>query len=600
MEDDLRFEDRKTSTHSRSSYGGGGGAASPDSVIFSNFSLFSSSASASASVERCSSASDVLDRDSSVSEMSMHLSGRGFRDSSRGPDPDPNNNSTVIRSGGQLPITKKVEKAKGVSDGTIVEYTDGETDGEKNQTLDSARSSFSQALKDCQNRKSRSEILLRKSDRRRPTSLDLNNQILNVTSSSPRLAMKNSISNRRTSMFPSPVTPNYRPASIGVQKGWSSERVPSHTHTNRRQVSSALMSYNSGRTLPSKWEDAERWICSPVAGDGAVKPSVQQPQRRPKSKSGPLGPPGSAYYSMYSPAVHMFDGGNVGSLVAGSPFSSRVNAGDGLSIQYHDRQDSSGNFPSLTEPCMARSVSVHGCSESLSQSLLRITQDGKIGGVTDSATNISRDVSRRDMATQMSPEGSPYSSPRRRNSNSISLSTSILPVPELQQIIHTSKADVRDVQVDDQVSLSRWSKKSRARIPGRRSGSEMVDDWKRKALEVRSADWEVSEMTKSLSKVKREEAKITAWENLQKAKAEAAIRKLEMKLEKKRSSSMDKIMSKLRSAQKKAQEMRGSVLSNNSDQVPRSSSSSSAQKAISIIRTPQIGSLSGCFTCHAF
>lgn len=593
---DLRFEDRKTSitsTHSRSSYGGGGVGgrdASPDSVIFSNFSLFSSSASAS--VERCSSASDVLDRDSSVSEMSLHLSGRGFRDSSsaRGPDPDPNNNSTVLRSGGQHPISKKVEKAK-----AIVEYTDAETDGEKNQTLDSARSSFSQALKDCQIRKSRSEILLRKSDRRRPTSLDLNNQVINVTSSSPRLAMKSSISNRRTSMFPSPVTPNYRPANIGVQKGWSSERVPSHTNTNRRQVSSALMSYNSGRTLPSKWEDAERWICSPVAGDGALKPSVQQPQRRPKSKSGPLGPPGSAYYSMYSPAVHMFDGGNVGSLVAGSPFSSRVNAGDGSSIRYHDRQDSSGNFPSLTEPCMARSVSVHGCSESLSQSLLRITQDGKIGGVMDTATNISRDVSRRDMATQMSPEGSPYSSPRRRNS--ISLSSSMLPVAELQQI-HTSKADVRDVQVDDQVSLSRWSKKSRARIPGRRSGSEMVDDWKRKALEVRSADWEVSEMTKSLSKVKREEAKITAWENLQKAKAEAAIRKLEMKLEKKRSSSMDKIMNKLRSAQKKAQEMRGSVLSNQSDQVPRSSSSS--QKAISIIRTPQIGSLSGCFTCHAF
>ncbi|GKB51458.1 remorin family protein [Tanacetum coccineum] len=182
----------------------------------------------------------------------------------------------------------------------------------------------------------------------------------------------------------------------------------------------------------------------------------------------------------------------------------------------------------------------------------------------------------------MSPEGSPYSSPRMRNSDS--LSNSILPVVEVQQI-RTSKADVRDVQVDDQVSLSKWSKKTRTRIPGRKSGSEMVDDWKRKALEVRSADWEVSEMTKNLSKVKREEAKITAWENLQKAKAEASIRKLEMKLEKKRSSSMDKIMNKLRSAQKKAQDMRGSVLSNHSQQLSRSSS----QKAISLIRTPQIG-----------
>jgi hypothetical protein len=32
----------------------------------------------------------------------------------------------------------------------------------------------------------------------------------------------------------------------------------------------------------------------------------------------------------------------------------------------------------------------------------------------------------------------------------------------------------------------------------------------------------------SISRLKREEAKISAWENLQKAKAEAAIRKLEV------------------------------------------------------------------------
>ncbi|XP_076939967.1 uncharacterized protein LOC143608965 [Bidens hawaiensis] len=409
-----------------------------------------------------------------------------------------------------------------------------------------------------------------------------------MTSSSPRFTMKTSVSSRKTSTFPSPVTPNYSPAG-GIQKGWSSERV------NRRQVNSGLMSYNSGKALPSKWEDAERWICSPVGGDGGVRRSGQQPQRRPKSKSGPLGPRGSVYNSTYSPQVHMFDGGNIGSLLAGSPFSSRVNGGDGLFVRYHDQHDNSGSFPSLNEPCLARSLSVHGCSESLGESLLRITQDGRIGRMTDATTNTPHDVSRRDMATQMSPDGSPYSSPRRRNSYSIHLSTSVGET-------RSSKADVRDVQVDDQISLSGWSMKTRAQVPGRRSASEMVDGWKRKGLEVRAADWDVSEMTKSLSKVKREEAKITAWENLQKAKAEAAIWKLEMKLEKKRSSSMDKIMNKLRSNQKKAQEMRGSVLSKHAhDQVSaRTSSASSCSSHKAIIRTPQIGSLSGCFTCHAF
>ncbi|GKB32840.1 hypothetical protein Tco_0872241 [Tanacetum coccineum] len=342
-------------THSRSSYSGGvpgtsARDASPDSVIFSNFSHFSSSASAS--VDRYSSGSDVLDRESS--DMSLHLSV-----SARGPDLDPNNNNSSPL------FRKKVEKAK-----AIIEYTNAELDCDKNQALDSARSSFSQALKDCQYRKSRSEILLRKSERKRPTSFDLNNQAINVTSYSPRLAMKGSVSSKRTSMFPSPVTPSYRPASNGIQKGWSSERVALNTNGNRRHVSSGLMS--SGRTLPSKWEDAERWICSPVGGDSGLRPAVQQPQRRQKSKSGPLGPTNSVYNSMYSPAVHTFDGGHVGSLLNGSPFLSRVNGGgDGLSIRYDDGNGSSGNFPSLNEPCVARSVSVHGCSESLSQSLLR-------------------------------------------------------------------------------------------------------------------------------------------------------------------------------------------------------------------------------------
>lgn len=529
----------------QSSYGGGRGGrgVSPDSVIYSvesSLSLFSSSASASASIARCSSASDVLDRDSFVSDMSLHLSG-GFDGSSsaRTSDPDPNKSSTVRNNGGPYPIRKKVEKTE-----AIKEFIDTETDGES-QTLHSARSSFSHTIKECQNRKSRSEILLRKPDRRRPASLDLNNQTINTSSSSPRLGMstKTSISSHRNGVFPSPITPNYR----GVQKGWNSERVPSHTNVNRF----TSMPYNNGRTLPSKWEDAERWIISPVA----LKPSVQQPQRRPKSKSGPLGPSGSAAcYSMYSPVMP--------SSVTESPLPTIVNTDSNSSIQHQDG--------------LERSVSIHGCSELLSQPLTQITKDDKIG----TAMNISRDISRKDISTQMSPESSSYSSGRKSGS----MSSSIVPVADSQHV-RSCKTDIRDVQVDGQVTLTRWSKKNKTRITGRWSDF----------LDARSADWEASEMTKSLSKVKREEAKITAWENLQKAKAEAAIRKLEMKLEKKRSSSMDRIMNKLRTAQKKAQEMRESVLSNQSYRVARSS-----HKAVSLIKTRQIRSLSGCFTCPAF
>lgn len=192
---------------------------------------------------------------------------------------------------------------------------------------------------------------------KKAASLDLNN----VTGSSPRIetVKRSTLSSRRsgtaTATFPSPGTPNYRSA---MQKGWSSERVPLRTSATRKQVGAALLPLNNGRTLPSKWEDAERWILSPVSGD------VIGREKRPKSKSGPLGPPGVAYYSMYSPAVPMFEGRNAGNVTAASPFSAGVLSADG--IRLHPRGDC-GVLPARTEPCIARSASVHGCSEMQSQ-----------------------------------------------------------------------------------------------------------------------------------------------------------------------------------------------------------------------------------------
>ncbi|KAJ1419130.1 hypothetical protein SESBI_15401 [Sesbania bispinosa] len=99
--------------------------------------------------------------------------------------------------------------------------------------------------------------------------------------------------------------PNYREKSIVNQKGWSSERVLQPTSSSRRQASvgvASLTPFNSERTIPSKWDDAERWICSPVSGYANNKSCyAQQHQRRPKSKSGPIVPPGTAI----TPIIHL-------------------------------------------------------------------------------------------------------------------------------------------------------------------------------------------------------------------------------------------------------------------------------------------------------
>lgn len=231
----------------------------------------------------------------------------------------------------------------------------------------------------------RSEALTKKFERQRQASLDLNNRLSDVTSSSPRFtAMKKATaSSRGSGTFPSPGAPNYRHANgsgTGLQKGWSSERVPLPTNFSRRYANAIPFPYNGGRTLPSKWEDAEKWIFSPSAGDGINKPAVMPPpQRRPKSKSGPLGPPEMACYSSsFSPSMMMpvFDGGRVGNFMGSSPFSAGVLGADVLSGRgcsgtgIGDVGGGVGSYPARTEPSVARSVSIHGWSDHLIQSSL--------------------------------------------------------------------------------------------------------------------------------------------------------------------------------------------------------------------------------------
>ncbi|KFK36165.1 hypothetical protein AALP_AA4G086500 [Arabis alpina] len=535
--------------------GGSRRNSSPDSLIFtpeSNLSLFSS---ASVSVDRCSSTSDAHDRDSLVSAPSLE---RDQRVSSSCKDVDPGD-----KRGTGWKQSRSSRKANKVKAAWKEEFEVNNKEDE-NQNLDSARSSFSVALRECQERKSRSEAIAKKLDYERNVSLDISN----VTSTSPRVVnvKRTSVSTNKSSVFPSPGTPTY------MQKGWSSERVALRSNGGRSPPNAGFLPLYSGRTVPSKWEDAERWIVSPLAREGAPRTSfAASHERRPKSKSGPLGPPGVAYYSLYSPAVPMVHGGNMGNLTSTSPFSAGVLQENGCS-----RGSVAPAFPQRIDPCMGRSVSIHGCSETL-PSLLS-SQDDIHDNTKDAAATDARAVSRRDMATQMSPEGSIRLSPERHYSYSPS-SPSAVPIGELLNA-HSNRAEANDLQVDEKVTVTRWSKRHRALYHG--DSSQMRDHLHGKARDPQGLTW-----------AKTEEARIMSWENLQKAKAEAKIRKLEMKLEKKRSSSMEKIMRKVKSAEKRAEEMRRSVLDN---QVP----SASRRKAISFRRSgkAKIASLSGCFTCH--
>ena len=125
-----------------------------------------------------------------------------------------------------------------------------------------------------------------------------------------------------------------------------------------------------------------------------------------------------------------------------------------------------------------------------------VLTEEKFGGFKDAATNVSGAILRRDMATQMSPEGSQCSSPNEGTSFSVS-TPSVLPITELLDI-SSSKMDIRDVQVDERVTMTRWSKKNRALFSGK--GSENVDNQKKKEIRAHSSSWDLTGTAKSHSK----------------------------------------------------------------------------------------------------
>lgn len=164
-------------------------------------------------------------------------------------------------------------------------------------------------------------------------------------SNSPSTVMKkgsSSSSTQNLGSFPSPGAPYYRDRTrnLGNNKGWSSERVskPASSSSSRRHTMSGLTPFSGGRTMPSKWDEAERWICSPVSSAYAdSRSSHVQLQRRPKSISGPINvPPGVAFYSNYSPAVPLRQGLVVRNLMVGSPFSTGVLAPVAVSVHHYD------------------------------------------------------------------------------------------------------------------------------------------------------------------------------------------------------------------------------------------------------------------------
>jgi hypothetical protein len=124
--------------------------------------------------------------------------------------------------------------------------------------------------------------------------------------------------------------------------------------------------------------------------------------------------------------------------------------------------------------------------------MLAACADGQV--TNDLATSNTPLILRKDVATQTSPDLSRSSSPNTRPSFSRTLS--VQQVKEMGSCF--SKLEIKDVQMDDRVTLTRWSKKHVSR--GSDKNSTNIIEWKRKTMESKSSTWEVTETAKCISK----------------------------------------------------------------------------------------------------
>lgn len=386
-------------------------------------------------------------------------------------------------------------------------------------------------------------------------------------------------------VLPSPGSPSFLETTVGYSvQGWSSDRVPQTTSSSslykKRPTSfSSMMPYHSGRTVPSKWEDAERWITSPIS-------NTFMSNRRPMSRSGPIGQSKAVFYSNYSPNFQGFQSGKGGYSLTShrSPISS------GLMLE------GTSHSQSKNENGVHLSAGVSGFSDSLSESSAEISQDVKLEHYVDG----NGEVSKRDMATQMSPTSS-YSSSSTGRPASMRTHSAALPSKESNGD-NFNKLE-KDVQVDKWSTVLRWPKGNGCK-QNKRDPPQVVELYKTIVTKTKGASpappppsspWEVAALAK---KYEREETKITAWQNLQKAKSEAAVRKLEMNLERKRSESMDKIINKFKKSEKKSQKMRTML---DEEKARYDHSDKAVKGSARVSPSPvsiHVGSFSCCFTGH--
>nr|AGC39093.2 remorin-2 protein [Dimocarpus longan]AGN88926.1 remorin-2 protein [Dimocarpus longan] len=331
----------------------------------------------------------------------------------------------------------------------------------------------------------------------------------------------------------------------------------------------------SRKNVPSKWDDAEKWLNTTSCHD---------------SPAHPIKPPPESFKNHHKQC---------------DTFKQQVEVV--FSEKSRVTEETFSNFVSTFQSSMT--LDHHNNSARPFNGVSAASSDVFLKG-----TEVVHEVLHKDVGTEMTPLGSstvsrchtPFksSSPARHNTPAnrsgplaighLNSTNNTIDISQLQEC-HLAKLQ-RGTQYDS--VTTNWSSREEEEEDISKSLRHFETGNVRKSVsDSRAVAWEEEEKTKCCLRYQREEAKIQAWVNLQSAKAEAQSRKLEVKIQKMRSNLEEKLMKRMAIVHRKAEEWRAAAQQQHAEQTQ--SATEQAHKIVNRHNSHVTGHSScGCFPCN--
>ncbi|KAL0927256.1 hypothetical protein M5K25_001419 [Dendrobium thyrsiflorum] len=353
------------------------------------------------------------------------------------------------------------------------------------------------------------------------------------------------------------------------------------------------------KPAPSKWDDAQKWIASPMSN-----------RQRGLAQLKKMGFMGHGVRQQASSAKVILE-------VSDEAETKRIDLN-----QEKKEMDGKRGLVWLPEPYTEVDLDMKDApmlEDYAPDSTISLSQHDTSASTHNDTSyimppTIVKAISMRDMGTEMTPiasqepsqTGTPVrattptrsptysrtSTPKRTASSSIPIdpvdSSGDKEITEKQLRLKTRKEIMVLGTQLGKMNIAAWASKEDEATNS--SVSLKTDQPPKNMIDTRAVAWEEAEKAKYIARFKREEIKIQAWENHQKAKTEAEMRKVEVEVEKMRAWAHDKLMNKLAAARHKAEEKRAEAEAHRNQQAART-----AQEAEYIRRTGRIPSSFSCW-----